>query len=152
MTNLPASVRDTGLISGPWRSHIPRSNQARAPQLLSLCSRAWQPQLLKPAGLEPMLQNKRSRRNEKPAHCNESTATSTTTRQKPVQQQRLCTAKNKSINKTIKKKKTQGATPFNLFLYLETCLLCACWWETGPTCHGGSPKGLLLLTQRENKA
>ena len=29
------------------------------------------PQLLKPAGLEPMLRNKRSHRNEKPAHRNE---------------------------------------------------------------------------------
>ena len=29
------------------------------------------PQLLKPAGLEPMLRNKRSHRNEKPPHRNE---------------------------------------------------------------------------------
>ena len=29
------------------------------------------PQLLKPVHLEPMLRNKRSHRNEKPAHCNE---------------------------------------------------------------------------------
>ena len=29
------------------------------------------PQLLKPARLEPMLRNKRSHRNEKPAHRNE---------------------------------------------------------------------------------
>ena len=28
-------------------------------------------QLLKPARLEPVLRNKRSHRNEKPAHCNE---------------------------------------------------------------------------------
>ena len=32
---------------------------------------AHEPQLLKPARLEPVLCNKRSRRNEKPAHRNE---------------------------------------------------------------------------------
>ena len=35
--NLPANVGDTGSIPGPGRSHVPWSNQARAPQLLSLC-------------------------------------------------------------------------------------------------------------------
>ena len=33
--NLPASAGDTGLSPGPGRSHMPRSNEARAPQLLS---------------------------------------------------------------------------------------------------------------------
>ena len=32
---------------------------------------ACEPQLLKPTHLEPVLHNKRSHRNEKPAHCNE---------------------------------------------------------------------------------
>ena len=41
------------------------------PQLLSLHSRAREPQLLKPAYLEPMLRNKRSHHNEKHAHRNE---------------------------------------------------------------------------------
>ena len=36
------------LTPGPGRSHRPRSSQARAPQLLSLCSKALEPQLLKP--------------------------------------------------------------------------------------------------------
>ena len=36
----------------------------------TLCSRAHEPQLLKPACLEPMLHNKRSHHNEKPAHRN----------------------------------------------------------------------------------
>ena len=48
-----------------------RSNSARAPQLLSLCSRALKLQLLKPVRLEPVLCNKRSHCNEKPAHRNE---------------------------------------------------------------------------------
>ena len=57
--NPPANTGDTGLSPGPGRSHMLRSNWARAPQLL------------KPARLEPELHNKRSHRNEKPAHHNE---------------------------------------------------------------------------------
>ena len=34
--------------TGSRRAHMPRSNYARAPQLLSLHSRAREPQLLKP--------------------------------------------------------------------------------------------------------
>ena len=44
--NPPANAGDTGSSPGPGRSHMPRSNYARAPQLLSLCSRACEPQLL----------------------------------------------------------------------------------------------------------
>ena len=46
--NLPANVGLMGLIPGPGRSRMPRGNDAHAPQLLSLCSRARGPQLLKP--------------------------------------------------------------------------------------------------------
>ena len=34
--NLPADAGDTGSSPGPGRSHMPRSNWAREPQLLSL--------------------------------------------------------------------------------------------------------------------
>ena len=34
--NLHASAGNTGLIPGPGRCHMPRGNQARGPQLLSL--------------------------------------------------------------------------------------------------------------------
>ena len=68
--NLPANVGDTGSSPGPGRSHMPRSNEARVPQLLSLCSRGREPQLLNPTRLEPVLRNKRSHCNEKPAHRN----------------------------------------------------------------------------------
>ena len=34
--NPPANAGDTGSSPGPGRSHMPQSNQARAPQLLSL--------------------------------------------------------------------------------------------------------------------
>ena len=54
--NLPANEEDTGSIPGQGRSHMPWSNWARAPQLLSLCStttearapRAHAPQQEKP--------------------------------------------------------------------------------------------------------
>ena len=46
--NLPANVGGTGSIPGQGRSHMPRNNWARVPQLLSLCSRAHKPQLLSP--------------------------------------------------------------------------------------------------------
>ena len=49
---------ESGSIPDPGGSHMPRSNQARAPQLLSLWSRAHDPQ------------HERSHRNEKPVHCN----------------------------------------------------------------------------------
>ena len=79
----------TGLIPDPGRSRMMRSNGAGAPQLLKLASsrarepqlrpcattvepvlQSQEPQLLKPHALEPMLCNKRSHHNEKPAHHN----------------------------------------------------------------------------------
>ncbi|KAM9077265.1 HEPACAM family member 2 isoform 9-T10 [Megaptera novaeangliae] len=44
--NPPANAGDPGSIPGPGRSHVSRSNQAHAPQLLSLHSRARELQLL----------------------------------------------------------------------------------------------------------
>ena len=46
--NPPANAGDTSSSPGPGRSHMPRSNSACAPQLLSLCSRVREPQLLSP--------------------------------------------------------------------------------------------------------
>ena len=71
VNNLPANAGDTGSSPGLGRSHMPRSNKTRAPQLLSLRPRAREPQLLKLARLEPMLCNKRSHHKEKPIHSNE---------------------------------------------------------------------------------
>ena len=51
--NPPANAGDRGSIPGPERTHMPRSNKAHVPQLLSLHSRAREPQLLKPMCLEP---------------------------------------------------------------------------------------------------
>ena len=44
--NPPANAGDMGSISGSGRSHMLRSNETRAPQLLNLHSRACEPQLL----------------------------------------------------------------------------------------------------------
>ena len=40
-----ANAGDTGWISDPGRTHTLQSNSVRAPQLLSPCSRAREPQL-----------------------------------------------------------------------------------------------------------
>ena len=44
--NSPANAEDTGAMPGLGRYHMPRSNKAHVPQLLSQCSRAHEPQLL----------------------------------------------------------------------------------------------------------
>ena len=42
----PAKAEDVGLITAPGRCHVPQSNEACVPQLLSPGSRAQEPQLL----------------------------------------------------------------------------------------------------------
>ena len=46
--NPAANAEDVGLIPGLGRSHVAWSNEARVPQLLNLCSRAQELQLLHP--------------------------------------------------------------------------------------------------------
>ena len=53
-----------------WEDPTCRGAAKPVHQLLSPCSRACEPQLLKPTRLEPMLCVKRSHSNEKPAHPN----------------------------------------------------------------------------------
>ena len=53
------------------------------------------PQLLKPTRLEPVLHNKRSHGNEKPAHCKEEWPRLTATGESHTQQQRTKAAKSK---------------------------------------------------------
>ena len=69
----PASAGDMGSIPGLGGFHMPWSNQAHVPELLSLWSRTHEPQLpvhvkqqVKPVGLDPALPNKRSHHSEKP--------------------------------------------------------------------------------------
>ena len=47
---------------------MPRSDWARAPQLLRVRPRAHEPQLVKPTRLEPVLRNGRGHLSEKPVH------------------------------------------------------------------------------------
>ena len=68
--NLPVNAGDTGSIPGLGRSHMPQSNSAPVLQLLTLCSRVWEPQPLKPMCPRPVLHNERSHCNEKASRCN----------------------------------------------------------------------------------
>ena len=43
------------MIPGPAGPHMPRSNEAQAPQALSLCLRAWEHSYRSPQALEPVL-------------------------------------------------------------------------------------------------
>ena len=64
----PASAGDMGLSPGPGGSHMPWSNWARVPQLLSPCSGAREPQLLSPraATTEARVPGARALQREKP--------------------------------------------------------------------------------------
>ena len=66
--NPPANSGDVGLSPGPGRSHMPWSNKARAPQQLSLHSRAHEPQLLNPhaATAEAHVPRARALQQERP--------------------------------------------------------------------------------------
>ena len=103
--NPPAKTGDTGSTPGLARSHMPRSNYSRLPQLLNLCCKACGPQLPKPACLGPTLCNKRS-------HCHartpqlESRPPLAATREGQAQQQRPSTAKN-----NLKNKQPRGQVP-----------------------------------------
>ena len=103
--NPPASAEDTGSIPGPGRCRIPRRNQAHAPQQLSPCSRAQELQLLSPHATSAEACVRRGlwataaqsvehscAPQEKPPQWE---APAPTTREKPLQQQRPTTAKNK---------------------------------------------------------
>ena len=70
------------------------------PQLLSLRSRAGEPQLLSPRALEPVLRNKGSHCSEKPTRYKEEKTPLAPTRKR--QQQRLSTVKNKINYRYIK--------------------------------------------------
>ena len=51
--NLLCNAKDRGSVPGQGRSHMPRGNWDHVPQLLSLCSRAWKPQLMSPCAVKP---------------------------------------------------------------------------------------------------
>ena len=68
--NLPANAGDTGSSSGLGGSHMPRSNWAREPQLLSL--RVWS-----------LCSATRGRDSERPAHRDEEWPLLAATRESP---------------------------------------------------------------------
>ena len=68
--NLPANAGDTGSSPGLGRSHMPQSNWAREPQLLSL--RVWS-----------LCSAKRGRDSEGPTHRDEEWPPLATTRESP---------------------------------------------------------------------
>ena len=77
------------------------ASKAHMPQLLeSTCSRAQEPQLLKPEHLEPVLCNKGSHCNNKPIHCNQGVAPLVAIRESPCASVKAqC---NQQINKNFK--------------------------------------------------
>ena len=81
---LRTNAGNTSLIPGLERFHMPQSNEAHAPQLVSLCSRAREPQVLRPAHLEPVLLNKRSHCNKKLAPLSKEKLPVATTRESPL--------------------------------------------------------------------
>ena len=104
VTNPPANAGDMGSSPGPGSSHMPWSNKARVPQLLSLHSRAREPHLLSPRAQSPCSTTKEAittrslrtavkssphSRQLKPTHSNKD----------PMQ------PKINKLNKEIKKKK-----------------------------------------------
>ena len=78
---------------------MPGSNEARAPQLLSLRSGARKPQLRKPACLEPMLCNKRGHHDERPTRRGEGWPCSPQLEKAFTHQGRPNTVKINKINK-----------------------------------------------------
>ena len=89
---------DTGSIPSLGRSHMPWSNWAQAPQLLSTCSRVPELQLLKPVCLEPALCNIGNHRSKKSTHHNEKQPLLLQLAKAHAQQRRSSAAKIKYIN------------------------------------------------------
>ena len=72
-------------MQGTWVQALVQEDPTCRGATKPVCHNYWAhtPLLLKPAHLEPMLHNKRSHRNEKPAYHNEEWPPPTTTRESP---------------------------------------------------------------------
>ena len=95
--NPPANAGYTGSSPGPGRSHRPQSNKARAPQILSLCSRAREPQLLSPHAATTEARTPRAHAPDKgsPRTATKSSPCSPQLEKARAQQWRPNAAKNK---------------------------------------------------------
>ena len=103
--NPTANAGDTGSIPGPGLPHMSQSNQTHVPQLLSLCSRAWELGSTEPE--DPRVrapQQATTMRNPHTLTMEQSPLA--ITRGKPMHQQRPSTTKTKQINLQRKRKKT----------------------------------------------
>ena len=78
--NLPANPGDAGLIPGPRRFHVLRSNLVDAPQLLSPGAAITEACLPRASAARPW---KPPEWHEKPVHCSEEQALLTATRESP---------------------------------------------------------------------
>ena len=80
----PANARDMGSIPCSRRFHMPWGNKATEPQLMSLCSRAWELQTTVAWALyRAVFSNKRNHCNEEPVHHNWRVALLSATRESP---------------------------------------------------------------------
>ena len=111
-------MQETRALSPVWEdSHTPWINETHAPQLLSLCPRVREPQLLKPLchnswsshTIELVVSIKESHRNEKPAHGKKEEPPLPQAEKKTSPQWRS-NPNNKKINKMVKKKQTKERT------------------------------------------
>ena len=93
--NLPAKAGDTGSSPGPGISHMPRSNWAREPQLLSLRSRAYEPQLLSPRAQSPCSATREATAMRSPRTTTDSSPRSPQLEKDCTQQRRPNADKNK---------------------------------------------------------
>ena len=96
--NQPANAGDMGSIPGLRRWHRPRSHEAHVPQLLSPCSRAWEPQLLKPECPRACAQQEKPPQWEARAQQLESSPHWPQLEETRAWQRRPCTVKTKYIN------------------------------------------------------
>ena len=120
MKNLLTSAGDMGSSPGPGRSHIPWSNYAHVPQLLSLFSRGHKPQLLSPGATTTEactprahgLQQREVTTMRSPGTKTKSSPRSLQLEKAHAQQQRPNTAKKKIIIiKKIKNKTNYISKP-----------------------------------------
>ena len=100
--NLPANAGDTGWSPGLGGSHMPRSNWAREPQLLSL--RVWS-----------LCSAMRGRDSERPAHRDEEWPPLAATRESPRTETNTQHSQKKYIKINFKKKDLKEKYMANIF-------------------------------------
>ena len=134
--NLPANAGDTGSSPGLGRSHMPRSNWAREPQLLSL--RVWS-----------LCSATREAAIVRGPHTVMKSGPRLPQLEKALPQKRRPNiAINQSINKSLKKKKKESIPRGDLTLCQALCKVLAIWnyyeWPYVVHAHCVHPTGDLI--------